>query len=317
MILSTGLPSRLPAEQLAALRAQIAQVQALRGPVLPFGVAEIDARLASGGLDGAALHEIAGASASWSDDAAATLFAAGLAARFAVGPGMTVLWALSRFDLYAPGLEHVGLGPDKVLYAQGAKDAEVLALAEDALRDGSLGCVIAEVKSADQTATRRLQLAASDGGTPMLLYRRHRSRERSPLASPSTAIGALEPPPPHPYRARGQDCSYATIALSRRNRNRRAQWSVRRLDGSTAARGRSRPLDDRMLGQGAGLAGDIAAIPKQDCEARHDRAFRARWPVDRGWRSADALPSAYHPSQPRPPARYFITVRRWSTRQPW
>ncbi|MFD2138232.1 hypothetical protein ACFSLT_28720 [Novosphingobium resinovorum] len=51
--------SRLPAEHLAALRAQIAQVQAARGPVLPFGLLQIDTRLASGGLDGAALHEIA------------------------------------------------------------------------------------------------------------------------------------------------------------------------------------------------------------------------------------------------------------------
>jgi len=188
MILHTALPSRLPAEQLAALRAQIAQVQSVRGPVMPFGVPEIDARLAGGGLESAALHEIAGASASWSDDAAATLFAAGVAARFAADAGMTVLWALSRFDLYAPGLEQVGLGPDKVLYAQGVKDAEVLALAEDGLRDGSLACVIAEVRAADQTATRRLQLAASDGRTPMLLYRRHRFRERSPLAQPSAAM---------------------------------------------------------------------------------------------------------------------------------
>lgn len=210
MILQTALPSRLPAEYLAALRAQIAQAQAVRGPVLPFGLPQIDACLAGGGLNGAALHEIAGASASWSDDAAATLFAAGLAARFAADAGMTILWALSRFDLYAPGLEQVGLGPEKVLYAQGKKDAEVLALAEDALRDGSLACVIAEVKAADQTATRRLQLAASDGGTPMLLYRRHRSRERSPLAQPSAAMtrwsiaAAPSTPLPHTGIGRGQ-----------------------------------------------------------------------------------------------------------------
>jgi protein ImuA len=213
MILHTALPSRLPAEQLAALRAQIAQVQAVRGPALPFGVPDIDTRLAGGGLDSAALHEIAGASASWSDDAAATLFAAGLAARFAADEGMTVLWALSRFDLYAPGLEQVGLGPDKVLYAQGAKDAEVLALAEDGLRDGSLACVIAEVRAADQTATRRLQLAASDGRTPMLLYRRHRSRERSPFVQPSAAMTrwsiGCAPSSPLPHVGVG-----------------RAQWSV-------------------------------------------------------------------------------------------
>lgn len=185
---SSACAARPNAEQLALLRAQIAQVQASRGPVLPFGIAELDGRLADGGLDGAGLHEIAGATASWSDDAAATLFAAGIAARFASRPGFSVLWALTRFDLYAPGLEQVGLGPDRILYAQGGKDAEVLALAEDALRDGSLACVIAEVKSADQTATRRLQLAAADGRTPMLLYRRHRSRDISPFVQPSSAM---------------------------------------------------------------------------------------------------------------------------------
>src|SRR3546814_5402140 len=66
------------------------------------------------------------------------------------------------------GLEQVGLGPDRILYAQGRKDSEVLALAEDGLRDGSLACVVAEVKSADQTATRRLQLMAADGRTPKI-----------------------------------------------------------------------------------------------------------------------------------------------------
>ncbi|AMK23145.1 MULTISPECIES: ImuA family protein [Sphingomonadaceae] len=176
------------AEQLAALRAQLAQAHAPRGPVLAFELAALDDRLADRGLDGAGLHEIAAASSALSDDAAATLFAAGIAARFAGQPGSTVLWALTRFDLYAPGLEQVGLRPDRVLYAQGRKDSDVLALAEDGLRDGSLACVIAEIKAADQTATRRLQLAASDGKTPMLLYRRHRSRERCPLEQPSSAM---------------------------------------------------------------------------------------------------------------------------------
>lgn len=123
-----------------------------------------------------------------SDDAATTLFVAGIAARFAATRGVTVLWALTRFDLYAPGLEQTGLGPDRVFYAQGRKDGDVLALAEDGLRDGSLACVVAEVRSADQTATRRLQLAASDGRTPMLLYRRYRARDRCPLTQASSAM---------------------------------------------------------------------------------------------------------------------------------
>lgn len=161
-------------DQLAVLRAQLANARAERGPALPFGLPAIDERLADHGLDGAGLHEVGAASASFNDDACATLFTAGIAARFAAESGFTILWAVTRFDLYAPGLEQIGLGPDKILYAQGRKDAEVLALAEDGLRDGSLACVVAEVKVADQTATRRLQLAASDGKTPMLLFRRHR-----------------------------------------------------------------------------------------------------------------------------------------------
>jgi protein ImuA len=198
------------AEQVAALRAALAGERVARGPVLGFGIAELDDRLAAGGLDGAGLHEIAAASATLSDDAAATLFAAGIAARFAGGSGFTMLWALTKFDLYAPGLEQAGLGPAQILYAHGRSDADVLALAEDGLRDGSLACVIAEVRRADQTATRRLQLAASDGKTPMLLYRRHRARDHCPLTQPSAAITrwrigcASSAPLPYPGVGRGQ-----------------------------------------------------------------------------------------------------------------
>src|SRR3569833_2544591 len=88
------------ADPLAALRAQLALAQSQRGPVLAFGIAALDSRHASEGLDGAGLHEIAGATASLNDDAAATLFAAGIAARFAAQPGLNILWALTRFDLY-------------------------------------------------------------------------------------------------------------------------------------------------------------------------------------------------------------------------
>lgn len=203
---STPRPS---AGELQALRETVARVAAVRGPVLPFGVGPLDHLLAGGGLDGAGLHEVAAASASWSDDAAATLFAAGIAARFA-SPGLSALWALTRFDLYAPGLEQAGLGPEHILYAQGANDRELLAMCEDALRDGALACVVAEVKAADQTATRRLQLAATEGKTPMLLYRRYRRYGQCPLTDLSLActrwrIGNLASAPlPAPGVGRGR-----------------------------------------------------------------------------------------------------------------
>lgn len=186
----TALPpmaGRPRSGQLAALRAALTRDRLARGPALGFSLPELDARLADGGLNGAALHEIAAATASLGDDAAATLFAAGIAARFGK-PGYNILWALTRFDLYAPGLEQAGLKPAQLLYAQGRTDKEVLALAEDGLRDGALACVVAEVRAADQISTRRLQLAAADGGTPVLLYRRHRKPGRCPLAEPSAAM---------------------------------------------------------------------------------------------------------------------------------
>jgi len=46
--------------------------------VLPFGVAAIDGRLGAGGLRAGALHEATARSASLVDDAATTLFLAGI-----------------------------------------------------------------------------------------------------------------------------------------------------------------------------------------------------------------------------------------------
>lgn len=175
------------ARAITALRASVASVSATAAPVLPLGIDELDGKLAGGGIEGAGLHEITAASSTLGDDAAASLFVAGLAARFAAAPGANVAWALTRFDLYAPGLEQAGLPAAKLLYLQGKDETMTLALAEDALREGSFAAVVGEVKVADQTATRRLQLAAADGRTPMLLLRRWARARRDPLDRPSLA----------------------------------------------------------------------------------------------------------------------------------
>lgn len=170
------------------LRARIAGVVALTrvAGLLPFGIGELDGRLAGGGLSRSALHEVAAASPTLADDAAATLFMAGIAARCA-GEGATALWAVTRFDLYAPGLEQVGLAPANALFVEAREDRDVLAVMEDALRQGSLAAVVGEVRRADMTATRRLQLAAAEGGTAALLMRRWRRAGTCPLQDPSAA----------------------------------------------------------------------------------------------------------------------------------
>jgi len=204
-------PSRLD-----ALRAEIRAIERVGAtvearPGVAFGLAEVDARLAGGGL-GVALHEAAAASPTPNDDAAATLFLAAAAARFAFasggGGGAQMLWALTRRDLFAPALAQVGLSPDRLLYAECRNDAEVLAVMEEGVRHGGLAAVIGEVGRAEMAATRRLQLAAEEGGTAALLLRRWRKRDCDPLVPPSAAATrwrlACAPASPLPFDALGR-----------------------------------------------------------------------------------------------------------------
>jgi protein ImuA len=176
------------ADRLAVLRAEVRAIESSAAKAgrecLPFGVNAIDRRLEGGGLALAALHEITGAKPDLSDDAAATLFVAGIAAR---RPG-TVLWALSRRDLFAPGLALAGLPPDRILYAECGRDEDVLAVMEEGLRHGGLAAMVGEVGRAPMASTRRLQLAAEEGGVTALMLKRWRKGGEDPLGLPSAAL---------------------------------------------------------------------------------------------------------------------------------
>jgi protein ImuA len=175
---------------LEALRAEIRSIEGVHAKAgagaLPFGIAAIDGRLAGGGLAAAALHEIAPAGAGLGDDAAATLFLAGIAARRSAPAGI-VLWALTRRDLFAPGLALAGLPPERLLHAECGDDEDVLAAMEEGLRHGGLAAVVGEVDRAPMAAARRLQLAAEEGGVTALMLRRWRRSGSDPLALPSAA----------------------------------------------------------------------------------------------------------------------------------
>ncbi|MCA1653502.1 MAG: ImuA family protein [Sphingomicrobium sp.] len=155
--------------------------------VLPFGIEAIDERLCGAGLACGALHEITGTSGNLNDDAAATLFTAGIASRCAAESG-TVLWALTRRDLFAPALAQVGLRPDRLIYAECRRDEEALAVMEEGLRHGSLAAVIGEIGRMTMTATRRLELAAENSGMTALVLKRWRRSGEDPLAQPSSAV---------------------------------------------------------------------------------------------------------------------------------
>jgi protein ImuA len=185
-----------------ALRARIARMER-RDPgrnaaVLRFGVAAIDRHLPGGGLARGVLHEMAGTGADIEHGAAAALLVAGLLA----GGRGTVLWALERPDLFAPGLAGAGLHPDRVVFAEAGRS--VLLVMEEALRHAGLAAVVGEVGRLGLTASRRLQLAAEGSGVPGFVLRRSRSSTDPALAEPNAAVtrwqvAALPSPPPLPH----------------------------------------------------------------------------------------------------------------------
>ena len=180
--------------RLLALRDEVRAIESAGRPAgrfcLPFGIDAVDRRLAGGGLAVAALHEAAPAAPDWGDEAAATLFFAAVAARLTrtPGEGATMLWALARRDLFAPGLALAGLTPERLLYAECRRDDEVLAVMEEGLRHGGLAAVVGEAGAVGLAAARRLQLAAEEGGTTALLLRRWRRAGADPLGQPSAAV---------------------------------------------------------------------------------------------------------------------------------
>ena len=238
-----------PAHVLDALRARIAglaQAGRARRPVVPFGVAAIDACLPQGGLARGALHEIAGGAYG----AEAALFVAGVLARLD-GP---VLWCLRRRDLFAPALAGVGLHPDRVLYAEGGDERTILLCLEEGVRHAGLAGAVGEVARLSMTASRRLQLAAEASGVIAFVIRRWRGAEEDgAFGRPSAAttrwrITAL---PSSPLPVPGIGRARWRLELVRVRGGESAAWEVEACDGQ----GRlalSADLADRSAAPAAG-----------------------------------------------------------------
>lgn len=199
----------VPSPTLSELRKTVLSIEGNardHGDVMPFGMSELDGRLAGGGLRLDALHEVAGRNASWADDAAALLFISGIAARLEG----SVLWVLRSRDLFAPGLYQAGLDPDRVIYAEAQNDIELLAIVEEGLRHGGLAAVVGEAKRMSTTATRRLQLAAAEGKTLALMLKRPAKKDEDAFAMPSAAMSRWKvsqaPSVPVPWGGLGPAC---------------------------------------------------------------------------------------------------------------
>ncbi len=153
--------------------------------VLPFGVPEIDERLSGGGLSYGCTHEVAGGGADTVTAAVSSLFVAGIVAR-TKGP---VFWCLNRTDLFPPALVQVGLDLNRLVFVESDNEEGILESAEEAIRYGGIGAVVAELVRLPMVASRRLQLAAEQSGTLAMIIRRwRRQSECTDYGQPTASV---------------------------------------------------------------------------------------------------------------------------------
>jgi protein ImuA len=192
---------------------------------IALGVAAIDTTL-GGGFAGAALHEMSAALPLHFGAAAG--FALALAAR-ARARNKQALWIATDFScleagpFYGPGLDQFGLATEQLLIARVARPVDALFAMEEALKCRALSAVIAELHDEpDLTATRRLILAAREGGALGLLLR------PKPSEAPSAAHTRWQvaAAPSEPDALGGLGPTAFTLSLTRNRRGPCGRWTV-------------------------------------------------------------------------------------------
>jgi len=197
-------------------------------PVLALGIRTVDALL-QGGLAAASLHDIAPAAVR--DVGAAAGFALALAARAAKSGGDTLciqtdFAAIESGDVYGPGCDLFGLQSSRLLILKVSRPLDALWAMEEALKCRALASVIVELPHdgplADLTATRRLTLAAREGGSFGFLLR-HR---------PSSFTGSVETrwevaaAPSRPDQFGGLGRTAFVLSLTKNRHGAAGRWPV-------------------------------------------------------------------------------------------
>ncbi len=125
------------------------------------------------------IHEFISASPECA--AATSGFMASLLGR-TVRPHDTCLWISSGRTLFPPALSFFGVKPDRILFVDNRKPADLSWMIEQALKCDALGAVVGEVTDLDLAQSRRLQLAVEQSRVNCFLHR-HRPRIASAIAS--------------------------------------------------------------------------------------------------------------------------------------
>jgi len=231
---SPPVPLSAARRVVSGLRRAIGTIEAASGlaaepGAIRFGIAAIDSAL-DGGLLRGAMHEIAAAREA--EIAAATGFALTLAARGT--PRRPVLWIaedMARKESgapYGPGLDDLGLPPERLLTVAAAKARDVLCAMEEGLGCRAVGAVIGEIRhdrGVDLTVTRRLSLAASRRDGLAFLLRTRPGTEASAAAT-RWIVGAAPSRPTSGSMFFGPGPSRFEVRLVRNRRGHLGSWLV-------------------------------------------------------------------------------------------
>jgi protein ImuA len=236
--------------RLEALRRQIAKAAHFStriDKIAPLGIGEIDSCL-GGGVPLGVLHEITAADHRSCPSALGFLLALTNIVRRSKG---AFLWPLVKNtrafgDPYAPGLRFFGLDSGRVIFVRCTKERDSLWTMEEGLRLGGIAAVIgARTKAMDLTASRRLQLAAEQSNTPVLLLRSYNDGSQSAAVT----RWRVSPAP----SARDEFDFYKNarfrVALEYARGGKTGEW-VMEWDHDAHSLRLSSALDDRAAGEG-------------------------------------------------------------------
>jgi protein ImuA len=195
--------------------------------VLPLGAEAVDTAL-GGGLAFGCLHEVA------PTDAQHLGAMAGFTLALAVRAGRRhTLWIQPEFArteagfLYGPGLSALGLPMERLLLLRVARPADALWAMEEGLKSGVLSAVVAELTdagdAADLTATRRLALAARDGGGLGFLLR-HRISPQASAAGTRWHVAAAPSEADDGFGGLGRTAF--TLSLAKNRRGPLGRWTI-------------------------------------------------------------------------------------------
>lgn len=227
------MTDRAPAT-LSCLRQAVAKIEGqetdlgVASPPFAFGIRVIDEVL-QGGLLSASLHEIAPATVR--DFGAATGFAFALAARAAKSGGDTLciqtdFAAIESGDIYGPGCDLFGLQTKQLLILKVSHPLDALWAMEEALKCRALASVIVELPHegpvADLTATRRLTLAAREGGSLGFLLR-HRPSSLTGSVETRWEVAAV---PSRPDQFGGLGRTAFVLSLTKNRHGPAGRWPV-------------------------------------------------------------------------------------------